>query len=447
MGKRVERLRSFFLHDLWTLDRSSFGKLRSGLIETLRIATVVIKDVLAGEITLRAMGLVYTTLLSLVPLLAVGFSVLKAFGVQNVLEPFLLDLLVPLGPTASELAQRIVGFVSNMRVGVLGFLGMALLIYTVIALLQKIEEAFNVIWRVSNPRGILQRFSDYLSVILVGPVLVVSALGLTTSLLSASLVQRLIAIGPVGAIVNVAGKIVPYLLVCAAFAFVYLFVPNTKVRPGPAAIGALAGGVLWQTVGWGFASFIVSSTRYGAVYSGFAVLVLFMIWLYLSWVILLVGAEIAFYRQNPHYLTLSRDSPACDTRSIERTALAVMYLVAQHFFLDRAPWTVPALTRRLGDLPDRMEAVVDALQSQRLLTATLDDPPALLPSRDISTIMLRDIYDAVRGPRVSAGPGPVAPVQTVERVLRAVEHAVDDSLKSMTLRDLLSADGDEAPAS
>src|SRR5512134_2823945 len=115
MKKQWERLYTFFLHDLWALDLSALGRLRAGLVDALRIVTVVVKDVIAGEITLRAMGLVYTTLLSLVPLLAVSFSVLKAFGVHNALQPFLLDLLVPLGPTAADLVQRIVGFVNNMK--------------------------------------------------------------------------------------------------------------------------------------------------------------------------------------------------------------------------------------------------------------------------------------------------------------------------------------------
>lgn len=437
MKKRLERLYTFFVHDLWAIELTARGGLRAALLDILRVSTVVVRDVLSGELTLRAAGLVYTTLLSLVPLLAVSFSVLKAFGVHNALEPFLLNLLVPLGPTAAELAGRIVEFVNNMKVGVLGFVGLGLLIYTVIALIQKIEEAFNAIWRVRSPRSILQRFSDYLSVILVGPVLVVSALGLTASLMSTTLMQKLTAIGPVGDLVAAAGKLVPYVLVCAAFAFLYIFVPNTKVRLGPAAIGAVTGGVLWETVGWGFTSFIVASTRYGAIYSGFAVLILFMIWLYVSWLILLVGAEVAFYRQHPQFLKGVEEGGIPDTRMIEQTALAVMFLIARHYYLDRPPWTVDSLAARLGIFPEQAEKTVDSLKRARLIAETSDDPPVFLPSRDIGTIALRDIYAAVRGKSRAKGRQAIAPIGEVEGVVALVDEAIGRSLNGTTLGDLV----------
>jgi membrane protein len=418
------------------MDRSVGGS-RAFLIELLRIVTVVVKDVVSGEITLRAMGLVYTTLLSLVPLLAVSFSVLKAFGVHNAAEPFLLGFLEPLGPTATDLAHRIVGFVNNMKVGVLGFVGMGLLIYTVISLIQKVEESFNAIWRVRSPRSILQRFSDYLSVILVGPVLVVSALGLTASFMSTTLMQKLIAIGPIGIIVTSVGKLVPYVLVCAAFAFIYVFVPNTKVRLGPALFGAVAGGVLWETIGWGFASFIVASTRYGAIYSGFAVLILFMIWLYLSWLILLVGAEVAFYRQNPQFLSIAADNRLPDTRLIEQTALSIMFLIARHFYLDKQPWTSQTLAQRLGISPDRIEDIVAVLERERLIAETADDPPALFPARDIGTISLREVYDAVRGSGSGRERKAISPIEEVEGVDARVDEAIGSSLHGATLGELV----------
>ncbi len=437
MKNPIERLYTFFSHDLWIMDRSASGRLRAFLIDALRIVTVVVKDVISGEITLRSMGLVYTTLLSLVPLLAVSFSVLKAFGVHNAAEPFLLSFLAPLGPTAADLAHRIVGFVNNMKVGVLGFLGLGLLIYTVISLIQKVEKSFNAIWRVRSPRSILQRFSDYLSVVLVGPVLVVSALGLTAMLMSTTFMEKLIAIGPVGIIVTFVGKLVPYVLICAAFTFIYVFLPNTKVRFGPAVTGAVAGGVLWETVGWGFASFIVASTRYGAIYSGFAALILFMIWLYLSWLILLVGAEVAFYRQNPQFLRIARDGRIPDARLIEQTAVTIMFLIAQHFYLGRPPWTVNSLARRVSLPPEQVEEVVDALRRVRLVAETADDPPAYLPARDIGTIALRDVYDAVRARGRGKGQQAIASIEEVEGVVALVEEAIGSSLQGATLGELV----------
>jgi membrane protein len=437
----LQRLSSFFSHDLWSIDRSSLGRPGSLLVDALRIVTVVVRDVVSGEITLRATGLVYSTLLSLVPLLAVSFSVLKAFGVHNALEPFLLNLLTPLGSTAADLAQRIVGFVNNMKVGVLGFVGLGLLIYTVVALIQKVEEAFNVIWRVRSPRSILQRFSDYLSVVLVGPVLVASALGLTASLMSMTLMQKLVAFGPIGDLVFAAGKLLPYVLVCAAFAFIYVFVPNTKVRFVPAVTGAVTGGVLWETVGWGFASFIVASTQYGAIYSGFAALILFMLWLYLSWLILLIGAEVAFYCQNPQYLRISGEAWIPDSRLIEQAALAVMFLISRSFRIDGQPWNVDLLAQRLGLSPERVGEIVDALKKSRLIAETVEGPHALLPSRDLGTISLRDVYEAVRGSGCGKAGQSIARIEAVEGIAASVEEAIGGSLDGTTIGDLVNSPG------
>ena len=146
-------------------------------------ATVVANARYRSDVlNLQAMGLTYSTLLSLVPFLAVMFSVLKAFGVQNVLEPFLLQLLQPLGNAAAEVTSSIINFVENIRVGILGAAGTAMLFYTVVTLVAKIEDAFNQIWRLPpHSRTWSQRVTAYLSVILVGPVMVFTALTLTAS--------------------------------------------------------------------------------------------------------------------------------------------------------------------------------------------------------------------------------------------------------------------------
>jgi hypothetical protein len=161
-----------------------------------RTVLVLAQDFVRGQLTLRAMSLVYTTLLSMVPLLALSFSVLKAFGVSTQVQSLLLTFLAPLGEAGAELARRVAGFIDRMNVGVLGALGLALLLYTAVSLVQKVEEALNFIWHVSRPRPIGERFSRYLSVLLVGPILVFSALGITATVTSMDAVRDVLAIGP-----------------------------------------------------------------------------------------------------------------------------------------------------------------------------------------------------------------------------------------------------------
>src|ERR1700758_1901314 len=165
----VRRSNDFFVRDLWDIDVSSLDRFRAFLVKSLRLLYMAVQAFFEGELTLRAMSLVYTTLLSIVPLLAFSFSVLKAFGVHNQAEPFLYNFLAPLGPKREEITRKIIEFIDNTNVSVLGSLGLATLIYTVISLVQKIEDALNYIWKIEKSRSFARRFSDYISMILIGP--------------------------------------------------------------------------------------------------------------------------------------------------------------------------------------------------------------------------------------------------------------------------------------
>ena len=333
---------------VWNPDIASLPWWRARFLRWVRLVYLVGRDLTDGQLNLQAMSLVYTTLLSLVPLLAVSFSVLKAFDVHNQIEPIMLNFMTPLGERGAEITANVIGFVDNIKVGVLGAVGLGLLIYTVISLVQKIERAFNFTWHVRHGRSFVERFRDYLSVIMIGPVLVFSALGATASLMNNSVVQALVKLPGLAWVVESIGTLVPYLFVIAAFTFVYKFVPNTRVRLGSAAVGALVAGFLWQTIGWGFASFVVTSAKYAAIYSGFAILVFFMIWLYVAWLILLVGASIAFYHQHPEYLTLRSRDARLSNRLKERLALSAMYLITQSHFRGTSPWTAEGLAKHLA---------------------------------------------------------------------------------------------------
>ena len=436
--KRIDR---FFVEDLWSLDLRSSGRLKGFLIRLLRLLYVGFKEFSEGQLNLRAMSLVYTTILSLVPLLAVSFSVLKAFGVHNQMEPLLYNFLAPLGPKGTELTQRVIGFVENMKVGVLGSVGLGMLIYTVVSLIKKIEEAFNYIWRVKSPRSFARRFSDYMSVLLIGPVLVVSAIGLTASIMSTSIMQAIIEIEPFGSIFYYAGKILPYILICVAFTFIYMFVPNTRVNFRSALVGGIFGGVLWESTGWLFASFVVSSTKYAAIYSGFAIMILFIIWLYLSWLILLVGAEVAFYHQYPQLLTLSAEATILSNRLKERLALTVMFLIALHFFENRPPWNMNGLVAHLGIPVEPVSDTIDILKKNGLIVESSSEPPDYLPGKDLDVIKLKEIIRAVRtyGEKAIFVQKMDLPVPEVEEVMSDIETSVENALGERTLKDMILA--------
>ena len=257
---------------VWSVDINTLPRWQGVLLSIVRFIHIMLDDFLDGQLNLRAMSLVFTTMLSIVPLIAVSFSVMKAFGVHNQMEPMLLQYLAPLGGQGKEIAQQIMGFVDNTKVGLLSGVGLALLFGIIVRLINKIESAFNYTWRVQQSGSLARRFGNYLSVIMVGPVLVFVAMGVTGTALNTSIAQAIIAVEPFGTLLSLATKLVPYLLIIAAFTFTYLFMPNTKVRFVPALMGGIAAGVLWQTVGWVFATVMSASisTSYTAIYSSFA---------------------------------------------------------------------------------------------------------------------------------------------------------------------------------
>lgn len=423
---------------LWDPELAQLNPWRRRALGALRMAYAVGRDVADGQLTLRAMSLVYTTLLSLVPLLAVSFSVLKAFGVHNQIEPLLLNLLAPLGEKGLEITQRIIEFVENIKAGLLGSLGLAFLVYTVVALLQKVERAFNFTWHVNQHRPFAQRFSDYLSVILIGPVLVFSAMGLTATVASSTIFQQLAAIQPLGTLLEAAGRLIPYLLIMGAFTFVYVFVPNTRVRIVSALVGAVIAGALWESAGWLFASFVVSSVKYTAIYSAFATLIVFMIWLYLSWLILLVGASIAFYHQHPEYVRLDRQHVRLSNYSREKLALSIMALIGRHHY-ERLPQLSAERTAQLLDMPTEIvEEMLEALADAGLLARSLDDPITYLPARPLETVSVSELMSVVRrcgtSARLDNNVGPIN--AAVDRLMERVERNQREALADETLKDL-----------
>ncbi|MEB4593272.1 YihY/virulence factor BrkB family protein [Candidatus Thiothrix sp. Deng01] len=355
------------------------------------LPNALLHDILRGEITLRAMSLVYTTLLSLAPLLALSFSVLKGFGVHNQMEPILFSLLAPLGAKAGEFTQQILGFVDNIRVGVLGVTGLAILLYTVVSLMQKIENAFNHIWRVKRPRSLAAQFRDYLSVVMVGPVLMFSALGVWTSLQDIALVQAITQVEPFGSLLAMLLKLLPVVLVVLAFTFLYLFMPNTRVQPRAALGGALVAGVVWQVAGWLFASFVVSFGQQTAIYSIFASLFLFMLWLYVGWVIVLTGARLAYYFQYPDAVRLNQQPEETSVQARELLAVSILREIGQRFLDKRAPPTLDELRKVIPVSRFLLEDSLQDLISYGVLCRDDNEPPHYLLQVSPTTLTVADI--------------------------------------------------------
>ena len=432
MNNLLERLS----HRLWQ-PNSALSRTERLLVQVGRHVFALARDLFEGQISMRAMSLVYTTLLSLVPILALAFSVLKAFGAHNTLEPLLTEFLRPLGGQADEMVANIMGFVDKMKVGVLGSLGISLLLYSAISLIQKVEASFNFIWRISRPRPLSQRISEYLSVLMVGPVLVFSAIGLTASVSSNTIVAKIVSIEPFGLLFYSLTKMLPYLLIIAAFSFMYSFIPNTRVRWRAALGGGIFAGVAWQTSSVLFASFVSGATNYNAIYSGFAIFIFLLIWLHLGWLILLIGCQLSYYLQHPAQLAPDRCVPALSGRGAEYLTLMVMSLSGRRFLDGEAGYTQEELARELNAPPEHVAQVVESLLRQGLLVEVGRKRTQLHPGMDLDAIRLTRLWRLARVGTSSLPHSTEAHAVAVTQLLDEAESRFERAHQDLSLRNFI----------
>ncbi|MDH5741358.1 MAG: YihY/virulence factor BrkB family protein [Nitrospira sp.] len=434
--RQTTGISQFAKQDLWTKDLSTMPLLQRFGTRVFRLATAVGMEFRHRLLDARAAGLVFTTLLSLVPFLAVMFSVLKAFDVHHLIEPSLAHVLEPLGPKGQEITTTIVGFVDNIKIGVLGVVGIGGLFYTTYSLIDKIEQALNAIWQVKQGRSWGRKFSDYLSAVLVGPVLVFSAFGLLASLQNHDLVERLVELEPFGTLVVWSGELIPFLMLCGVFTFFYKMIPNTNVQLRSALVGGVAAAILWGIAGEAFAKFVVSSAKYSAIYSGFAVLVLFLLWLYAGWMIVLIGAQFSFFHQYPTaYLSrLLWEQGTFEFR--EQLALKVLRALGHRYLKGDRPLRLTELSSELNMPLSLVEEEVERLVDNGFV-GRLQEPEGVSLLKSPNLIFVTEVLDSVRN---GTPPWIVPHLESSDRVstlLRRRDKAVQKELAGETVQSLL----------
>jgi membrane protein len=434
----IQQIKNKVLDQVWEAEFSNLTRFKRLIHALIKMVLMVARDFIEKLVKLQAMALAFKTLLSLAPLLAVVFAVLKSFGVHNRMEPALAEALAPLGEKGQEITVHLIGFVDQMRVGALGSVGLVTLFITVLSLIGTIEESFNHIWRVKSPRKLTRKFSDYLSVILVGPVLVFAAVTVTATLQSNAFVQKLMSLEPFGTVILTLLKLVPYVTLWGAFTFVYFFVPNTRVKLKAALVGGLVAAILWQTVGWGFASFVASSTRYYAIYSSFAILLLFLLWLHVGWVIVLLGAQVAYAYQHLHLYQEDREELARSPAGREQLALHMMFLVGRNFYHGLDPMSVSELANQLS-LPAGLVYDFMEMFHRAKLVLPLADEETFVLGRDPETIAIKEILDCVRhAGKIQESQGkPTKEEQGINEILAQADESVAEALEGRNLQSLI----------
>lgn len=394
------RVEAFLVEDVWAVDLVGLGWLRRQAYRAARIAYLTVRGFREHGASTHASGLTYVTVLSIVPLLAMGFSVAKGFRAYDrlradVVEPFLDRTFGPdsADGTGSELRSaidQVFGFVESTDFGSLGAIGLLVLVWTAIKLLSAVEHTLNEIWGVKRARTLARKFADYLSLVIVVPLLLVAATTVTTAIQSDHLPAHL---GEAWA------KLLAFVTTTAGFTMVYLLVPNTRVRVTSAIIGGLFAGVLWQVAQVAHVSFQIGVARYNAIYSTFAALPVFLVWLFVSWSILLIGAELASaHAQEPAF---RRSFQALRLGPLARrvAALRVCALAARAFATGSAPPEASRVARAI-ELPEALVLeVARDLDAGGVLRSveTEGEDLALVPARSPEEIRLTDVLDAVEG--------------------------------------------------
>jgi membrane protein len=424
------------------LDHALFGPHTQGpeplarLLRGLRYPYAILRDLLGGELTLRATGLVYTTLLALIPAIALSFAVLKAFGAHREMAPFLMEFFRPLGESAPLVVARLMGFAERVSGGLVGVLGLVLLLWTLIGTVKKVEDSMNFVWRVDRARSILRRAVEFAILVTLGPLVVATVIGLSKLALDSVAVVTFEDYSLGEQVARWLLSLAPFAIVTGLFTAMYVLMPNTRVRVGPALVGGLAAGITWTALGKMFTAMVIYTSRLELVYAGFAIVVATFLWTYLGWLVLLAGAQLAFYLQNPDYLRLGHAPLRLSNDEQERLALDIMARIAMAHRAGDPPWSIERMSRALA-LPGIAVANMTAHLEKSGMIAQADDGK-LFPGREISNIMLADVvlcarrrHFGIEMPQHLSAPGVIDLQQQMERAWR-------DACGTRTLADLIS---------
>ncbi|MFO7861394.1 MAG: YihY/virulence factor BrkB family protein [Desulfosalsimonas sp.] len=438
----ANRAAGFVKNDIWN-DPPEAGRLHQAFLHVIRVVLITANSFRSQLLLLRASALAYSTLLAVVPVLAVGFSMLKGLGFHTQIEHVLVNYLTA---EQEELTSRIVEYISNTDFKALGALGTAVLIYAVIMMLSNVEGAFNSIWGVTRNRPIVRKISDYISVLLLGPLLMVVSTAVFTSFSSHTMVQTLSHYPVFRDFFALFGMLIPYMGLWIAFTAMYMIMPNTRVRFLPALIAGVVCGSVWALAFEVYTTFNVGMARYNKIYGTFAALPIFIIWIYISWIIVLVGARISNAIQ--HLKTYQQEFKGTGASFGQRQhmALYIMHEIARHFHTGNPPPTADQISRHLA-IPTRLvHEIGEMLCGQGLLREIEGDGQIWQPAMDLSRIRVADVLNAIcdHGKSPWQVPEPARDPQ-LEDLIRAYRPEAEQSPHQISMARLL-AGGRENPA-
>jgi membrane protein len=446
----IDRAQRFFDQDLWDIEIGGLPTFRAMGVKATRILSLAWQGMVQTEATTRASALTYISVLSLVPFLALAFSVAKGFGayeylVEHTINPA-LDQIAPIamagvgevnGEGAAiqirDVAEGVLDFVANTNFANLGLLGFSFLLVASLKLMTQIESSFNAIWGVARARTLVRKIADFVALVVVTPILMVFATMVAAAARHNMVTDYLENTLGVGPLVQFLFSFVPPLTLGLGFCFLYMIMPNTRVRFVSAAVGGLVAGFLWQGIQILHVTFQLGVAKYNAIYAGFAAVPIFLVWMYMSWVAVLLGALIAWAHQaEPAYRENKKMRPV-SLADRELVALQALTLIGESFLHGRRDATVGSVAAHCNVAPSVLREVLQPLVDACVVAVTDDDDAGLLPARPLADIRVLDVLRALRGERRESFEG----IDDVSGVLEELRTEAQRSPNNLTMRELI----------
>ena len=432
--------KEFLEHDLWSADLGKERWLARAALIFMRWLVLLVHGIRKDRLLLWASALTFTSILSIVPFLAVAFSVLKGLGFQN--TEFIRELLLGVSAGKEEVVDAIITYINQTNVKTLGVLGVAFLFFVVINLLSNIESAFNAVWGVKRNRTVGRKATDYFTVSLVAPVLIVMAISFTATLQNYEIVQRILADSLWSKLYFLVLKLAPFVAVWLALAFIYRFMPNTRTRLLPVFGGAIIAGTVWQIAQGMYVEFQIGAKNYNAIYGSFAQFPIFLIWVYTSWVIVLLGAEMSFIFQ--FYRSFVKEAVYRDVshREKQRLALCILLEMTGAFYSGKKPRSMEELAENLA-LPmilvrDILNLFIESGLVGRLDHSKDDENDRFSLIRPPEQVTLKGVLDNFnwRGREDMDDGRYTSRFPTVLRAFGQLEQAIENSEANKSLKNL-----------
>lgn len=442
ISSRFQKIVDFFKGDIWRIHRRKLPPGKSFFLTLLRVVVLSVRGFDEDKCQLRASALTFFSLISIVPVAALAFGIAKGFGVEKALEQELRTRFTG----QEEVLEKVISFSHSMlestRGELIAGIGLLLLFWAVIRLLGQIEGSLNDIWGVKEQRSMGRRFSDYLSLMLVAPVILILSSSLTVFITTqiTLILEKVAILGWLSPFVLFFLRLLPYTLLWGLFTFVYIFMPNTKIRFASALLAGIIAGTLFQLVQWAYITFQVGVAQYNAIYGSFAALPLFLIWLQLSWLIVLYGAELSFAYQNVDTYEFEPDALQASLHLKRLLSLQVANHIVKTFISGGKPPTPTGISREL-EIPVRLvNEIVFALAHSRIISGTETEEggeKGFLPARDINTLTVQYVIEALEKRGLNDMPFAHTPeFESISAAVEDFEQCLEETPANRLLKDI-----------